>query len=59
MLEEIEKSTDGYWHVTLSFPRRRTETLSDALRPSREFKVITINDSSGVPESIKIRELAS
>lgn len=58
LLEEIEKSNDGHWHVTLSFPRRRTETLSDSLRPSREYKVVTINDLSGVPESIKIRELA-
>lgn len=59
LLEEIERSVDGFWHVTLSFPRRRNETIADALRPSREYKVVNVNDVTGVPESIKIRELAS
>jgi hypothetical protein len=58
LLEEIERSHDNHWQVTLSFPRRRSETLADALRPSREYKVVSVNDLTGMPESIKIRDLA-
>ena len=57
LLEEIERSGQD-WHVTLSFPRRQAGTLADAIMPSREYKVVDVNGQTGIPQSIKIRELA-
>ena len=59
LLEEIESSRSGTWHVTLGFTRPGTPTMGLGLPPttSRTFKQIKINAETGAFEGMKDRLL--
>lgn len=62
-LEEIELQHSNKWVITLSYIQDRTPTETVGLLAiaaamnlhNRVFKVVTVNKSTGVVESIKIR----
>jgi len=57
-LEEVELSDDQkLWYVTVSF-LREPKGVAEALRPTREYKTVTIQSADGKVQSMKIREPA-
>ncbi len=60
-LEETERAEDGaHWLITLSFERstkRRKSKLSEIVNqpPTRDYKILKINATSGEVQSMKIR----
>jgi hypothetical protein len=56
-VEEVERSEDGrYWQVTLGYALK-DPNLSTFMKTDREFKLITIDASSGEPTSMKVKRL--
>ncbi len=57
-VEEVERSDDGrYWQVTLGYALTDPSFPSYLTNKSRDFKVITIDASSGEPTSMKVKKL--
>jgi len=57
-VEEVDRSDDGrYWQVTLGYALTDPSFPSYMTSKSRDFKVITIDASSGEPTSMKVKKL--
>ena len=56
-LEEVELSEDGkFWLVTLGFTRLMSGSLEAIVAPpTRAYKVIKLNATTGEPAAMKIR----
>ena len=55
-LEEVELSEDGnFWFVTLGFTRMAGSLGQMFQPPTRAYKMIKINATTGEPEAMKMR----
>ena len=55
-LEEVELTDDGYWLITLSYPRSGLDAIMGS-NGNREYKQFKIEAATGKVVSMKIRKV--